>query len=110
MKKWYVILAVLAAIALPAFAGYYTCKRCGGSGVVGTKNCSRCNGSRQILVSCPSCSGRGEVRDQYGDLVKCSRCNGWGKEYSTCPKCNGTGEEDYVCPVCHGSGQVYVSE
>lgn len=110
MKKVIIFLAIFAAIALPCFAGYYTCKRCGGSGVAGTKNCSRCNGSREILVSCSACGGKGETRDQYGDLQKCSSCNGWGKEYKTCPSCGGTGDEPWTCPVCHGSGQVYVSE
>ena len=87
MKKWYFILALFAAIALPVFAGYYTCKRCGGSGVAGTKNCSACNGSGKQTVACTTCNGRGEIRDSYGDLQKCPSCNGWGKQQVTCSKC-----------------------
>lgn len=110
MKKVLIIIGVVAAIVLPCFAGYYTCKRCGGSGIAGTKNCHACNGTGQRVVMCSTCSGRGEVRDSYGDLQKCPSCNGWGKEYATCPSCSGSGEEPWTCPVCHGSGQVYVEE
>ncbi len=110
MKKVILCLALVAAIALPCFAGWYTCKRCNGTGVVGTKNCSRCNGSREIVVTCKTCGGQKEIRDQYGELQKCPSCNGWGKEYATCPKCNGSGEEDWICPVCHGDRQVFIEE
>ena len=110
MKKWYFILTLIVAIILPCYAGYYTCKRCNGTGVVGTKNCHVCNGKRQVLVPCSTCNGKGEVRDNYGDLQKCHACNGWGKESQPCQSCGGSGEEPWICPVCKGSKTVYVEE
>lgn len=110
MKRWYFIPILIVAIALPCFAGWYTCKRCHGTGVMGTKDCSRCNGKREIVTTCNYCNGSGKVRDSYGDLQNCPTCNGWGKEIVTCPSCGGSGEEPWVCNVCNGTGQVYIEE
>lgn len=88
------------------------------------QSCFKCYGSGQVCsslgcefgkVSCPACSGTGQVPD---NVQKCFRCYGTGEVCSdsgctfghvTCPGCTGKG---YVpgnvhrCSKCNGQGKV----
>ena len=115
MKKYFFIFALAVAIALPCFAGWYTCKRCNGSGYENyTRTCNYCNGKgvRERIVDCSRCGGRGEVRDSYGDWVKCSACDGAKKVFDsqTCTGCRGTGELKDPCRACGGRGKVQIDD
>ncbi|HEU0122052.1 MAG TPA: DnaJ C-terminal domain-containing protein, partial [Bryobacteraceae bacterium] len=59
--------------------------------------CTTCHGSGQGSggpVSCPECSGSGQVTQMAGAMrftLSCPRCNGTGKLQSACPTCKGEG-------------------
>lgn len=114
MKKILSAIIVLVIVSLTCSAGYYTCKRCNGSGAAGTKNCSCCNGtgSKTQILDCSTCNGRGYIRNSYGDQQKCPACDGAKKVMtrSTCSCCGGSGDEPWTCPACNGSGRVYINE
>jgi molecular chaperone DnaJ len=62
------------------------CAVCRGSGAEG--------GSR--VVTCPTCSGRGQVVSSRGFF----------QVSQTCPRCRGTGQSvERPCPKCHGEGR-----
>ena len=76
-----------------------TCTRCNG---FGRESCGVCwGGQRQIL--CMGCSGRGFIKNENGEQITCSRCEG-NKVYIplSCPKC----DNSYPCPHCDGKGTV----
>ena len=115
MKKSSLLILLFLSVAVTAFAGYYTCKRCNGSGYDNmTRTCTQCSWKKVVseLTDCPTCQGKGYTRNGYGDQVTCSKCDGAKKiiKEHTCPRCNGTGTEKMVCPKCKGTGTVYVSE
>ena len=61
--------------------------------------CSTCHGSGQGTggsVTCPQCSGTGQVSQMAGAM----------KFSLTCPRCKGTGRLRNACPTCHGDGRV----
>jgi molecular chaperone DnaJ len=59
--------------------------------------CAACNGSGTGTggpVTCPECSGSGNVTQMAGAMrftLNCPRCNGTGKLQSACTVCNGEG-------------------
>lgn len=113
MKKFFSVFVIFLFVSLTCVAGYYTCKRCNGSGAAGTKNCHCCNGAREKMVikDCSRCGGTSYVRDAYGDKQRCTACSNGKVSYTeTCSCCGGSGEEPWICPVCNGSGQVYIQE
>jgi molecular chaperone DnaJ len=65
------------------------CATCHGSG-------SSSNGS----VTCPQCSGTGQVTQMAGAM----------KFNLTCPRCQGKGRLRNACPTCHGDGRVVKTE
>ena len=92
--------------------GYYTCSNCNGTGHNQRIKCRSCRGAGEIYVNktCPTCSGKGTVRDNYGNVVRCTVCSGKGsykgKEY--CSSCGGWG--CVTCSKCGGSGKVWVND
>ena len=65
--------------------------------------CSNCSGSRAepgtSPVSCPTCEGRGEVRQARQTIL------GSMVQVTTCPTCNGSGEMiSSPCRQCNGRG------
>ncbi len=61
--------------------------------------CSTCRGTGQGSggsVTCPQCSGSGQVSQMAGAM----------KFSLTCPRCKGTGRLRNACPACHGDGRV----
>ena len=96
------------------------CNTCNGKGVVRgsdrdlsgkirldtRETCSSCGGSKKgYPISCPGCSGRGEVNIWQ----TCATCRGQGViasgEKETCPVCDGKG--DLKCERCDGRGITY---
>ena len=96
------------------------CSTCNGKGVVRgsgrdafgkirldtRETCSSCGGSKKgYPISCPGCTGRGEV-DVW---QSCTTCRGRGfitsGEKETCPVCDGKG--DLKCERCDGRGFTY---
>ena len=96
------------------------CSACKGKGVVSgsdrdasgrirldtRETCSSCGGSKKgYPISCPGCSGRGEVNIWQS----CATCRGRGfiasGEKETCPVCDGKG--DLKCERCDGRGFTY---
>ncbi len=68
-----------------------TCSKCGGSGAE----------SKDDVVTCNRCSGRGTIFVQQNTILGVMRSE------STCPDCNGTGKKiKKVCPECSGNGRV----
>jgi molecular chaperone DnaJ len=65
--------------------------------------CSTCNGTGSAgsgSVTCPQCSGTGQVTQMAGAM----------KFNLTCPKCNGKGRLRNACPTCHGDGVTIKTE
>ncbi len=61
--------------------------------------CSTCHGTGQAgggTVTCPQCSGSGQVTQMAGAM----------KFSLTCPRCKGTGRLRNACPTCHGDGRI----
>ena len=65
------------------------CGQCGGSGSAGGNT-----------VSCPDCSGTGNVTQMAGAM----------KFSLSCPRCNGAGRLRNACPTCRGDGRMTRSE
>lgn len=71
--------------------------------------CSDCNGTGQVNIVCPSCSGEGKVKCETcsgSGQLKCVECSGSG-ETGDCLVCNKTGK--VICPNCGGDSR-YVCE
>ena len=68
---------------------YETCETCHGTGSTG-----------QGEVTCPQCSGTGQVTQMAGAM----------KFSLTCPRCNGSGKLRNACPTCGGDGRVTRTE
>jgi molecular chaperone DnaJ len=62
-----------------------------------SEQCSRCQGAGDTggpVITCPTCSGTGQVLKSGGRL-----------QFSqTCPDCEGTGRRRTPCSLCHGKG------
>ena len=61
--------------------------------------CAACHGTGQGAagsVTCPQCSGTGQVTQMAGAM----------KFSLTCPRCKGTGRLRNACPACHGDGRI----
>ena len=62
-----------------------------------SEQCSRCNGAGDTggpVITCPTCSGTGQVIRSGGRL-----------QFSqTCPDCEGTGRRRTPCSLCNGKG------
>lgn len=60
--------------------------------------CGTCHGSGSTgaTVTCPQCSGKGQV-DQMAGAMRFSM---------PCPRCQGKGQLRNACPTCHGDGRV----
>lgn len=75
-------------------------------GVPRQETCGRCRGSGAEpgakTSACPSCNGRGEVRQVQQSLF------GRFVTVATCPRCGGAGRTaDQVCKDCRGEGRVH---
>lgn len=65
--------------------------------------CATCHGTGQGAggsVTCPQCSGSGQVTQMAGAM----------KFSLTCPRCNGKGRLKNACPTCHGDGRIANTE
>lgn len=67
--------------------------------------CSKCAGlgaeSKDDIVTCSKCNGRGTVITQQNTIL------GMMRSENTCPDCGGTGKKiKKVCPECSGTGRV----
>jgi molecular chaperone DnaJ len=62
------------------------------------ETCPTCHGQAHTggPMSCPECSGTGQVTQMGGRM----------KFNIPCPRCNGTGRTTQDCPTCHGDGLV----
>ncbi len=58
--------------------------------------CHGTGGNESGSVSCPQCSGTGNVQQMAGNM----------KFNLTCPRCNGKGRIKNACPACHGDGRI----
>ena len=68
-----------------------------------SEQCSRCQGAGDTggpVVTCPTCSGTGQVMRTGGRLQFSQACN----------DCEGTGRRRQPCSVCHGKGVTPKSE
>ena len=64
--------------------------------------CPTCHGqaSTGAPMTCPECSGTGQVTQMGGRM----------KFNIPCPRCGGTGRITNACPTCHGEGLVHRTE
>jgi molecular chaperone DnaJ len=64
--------------------------------------CPTCHGqaSSGAPMTCPECSGTGQVTQMGGRM----------KFNIQCPRCGGTGRVTNACPTCHGEGLVHRNE
>ena len=64
--------------------------------------CPTCHGqaSSGAPMSCPECSGTGQVTQMGGRM----------KFNIPCPRCGGSGRITNACPTCHGEGLIYRTE
>lgn len=59
-------------------------------------DCPSCGKTGKVVVTCPSCSGKG--------TVQCLRCGTSGQQ--VCSACKGQGEVEVICIPCEGKGRV----
>ncbi|RME23558.1 MAG: hypothetical protein D6800_09670 [Candidatus Zixiibacteriota bacterium] len=90
------------------------CDRCNASGRI---LCPVCDGSKEKLVKCAACAGRGVVklktkaRTEGGKTrvtereEQCKRCNARGRLKESCKECNGTGR--VTCASCKGRRKLF---
>lgn len=117
MKKFFYIALICSALcAVTLNLSAHTndsssdpCQRCGGTGYEPnlTKACPYCNRGRvQHIRDCEKCWGEGYIKNNSGQKIKCSRCDGTGKVYvdEQCAYCNGTGSVRKECLSCNGRG------
>ena len=64
--------------------------------------CPTCHGqaSSGAPMTCPECSGTGQVTQMGGRM----------KFNIACPRCGGSGRVSDACPTCHGEGLIYKTE
>ena len=68
-----------------------SCAKCGGSGAE----------SKDDVVTCTRCSGRGTIITQQHTIL------GMMRSENTCPECQGSGKKiKKACPECNGNGRV----
>lgn len=81
------------------FIAPYVCDRCDGHEEV-VITCPSCNGYGD--VECPACNGRGYVEDDDWRDYECGICQGQGVLH--CHQCEGSGDVITPCPECGGEG------
>jgi DnaJ-class molecular chaperone len=122
----------VTAVTGEAFSGeskWEKCSKCGGSGILVTRDCMQCEGkgynylgaglafcqvcrgTGKWLLQCPYCGGTGRTtRGRWADPVfpKVKLPNdGW----QHCPKCSGTGVlTSITCAQCDGKGYIDLKE